>query len=71
MGSRKEALLLRAHQSDIQSRRLAKALQDVGVEATVYAARRKTHATLNSELGLPGDEATKELFEFLGRTLQK
>jgi arylformamidase len=58
-------------ETDIQSRRLAKALQDVGVEATVYAARRKTHATLNSELGLPGDEATKELFEFLGRTLQK
>jgi hypothetical protein len=43
-----------------------KALQDAAVQAKVYAARGKNHTTLNSDLGLPGDEATKELFEFLG-----
>src|SRR5215831_14768815 len=42
-------------ETDIQSHQLAKALQDVGLEAKVYAVRRKTHATLNSDLGLPGD----------------
>jgi arylformamidase len=58
-------------ETDVQSHRLAKALEDAGVQAKVYAVRRKNHATLNSDLGLPGDEATKELFEFLGQTLQK
>jgi acetyl esterase/lipase len=58
-------------ETDIQSQRLAKALEEAGVQAKVYAARRKTHATLNSDLGLPGDEATKELFQFLDQTLHK
>jgi len=58
-------------ETDVQSQRLAKALQDAGVQAKVHAVRRKTHATLNSDLGLSGDDATKELFEFLGRMLQK
>jgi acetyl esterase/lipase len=58
-------------ETDVQSQRLAKALQDAGVQAKVHAVRRKTHATLNSDLGLSGDDATKELFEFLGRVLQK
>ena len=58
-------------ETDVQSHQLAKALQDAGVQAKVYAVRRKNHATLNSDLGLPGDEATRELFEFMGRTLQK
>src|SRR5580765_3425489 len=38
-------------ETDVQSHRLAKALQDAGVQAKVYAVRRKNHATLNSDLG--------------------
>lgn len=58
-------------ETDVQSHRLAQALQGAGVQAKVCAVSRKTHATLNSDLGLPGDQATKEVFDFLGQRLQK
>jgi acetyl esterase/lipase len=51
--------------TDVQSQRLAKALQAVGVSAKVYSAEGKNHTTLNAELGLPGDKPTAVLFEFL------
>jgi hypothetical protein len=54
-----------------QSQRLVKALQEVGVSARAYAAQGKNHGTINSDLGKPGDEPTKELFEFVMGVLGK
>lgn len=50
-----------------QSQRLAERLNAVGVEARAVPAEGKTHATINRELGLPDDEPTREVFEFLER----
>jgi arylformamidase len=55
----------------IQSQRLAKALQEAGIDATAFAAKDKTHATINSELGLPDDAPSAALWEFLARQLGK
>lgn len=54
-----------------QSVRLVEALKAAGVSAKVYPAHGKTHATINSELGLAGDAPTRALFEFLGRQALK
>ena len=48
-----------------QSEAFAKALRDAGVEANVLPATGKTHATINSDLGLPDDKPTRSVFEFL------
>lgn len=53
-----------------QSEHFAKALQEAGVAATVFAAAGKTHGTINSELGLPNDKATQAMFEFVDRRLK-
>ena len=58
-------------ETDIQSDRLAKALEAAGIPAKVYAAKGKTHTTLDAGLGLPDDPATKVLFEFLDGVLHK
>jgi hypothetical protein len=58
-------------ETDVQSQRLLKALDAVGVPAKVYAAEGKNHTTLDAELGLPDDKATGVLFEFLAGVLQK
>ena len=52
-----------------QSQRLAAALREAGVSANAYAAVGTDHTKINSELGLPGDETTKEVFEFLSRAV--
>ena len=54
-----------------QSQRLVKALQEAGVSAKTYPARGKDHGTINSALGKPGDEPTKELFDFIDGILEK
>jgi len=54
-----------------QSQRLVKALQEMGVSAKAYPAEGKTHATINSELGLPGDEPTQAMLEFVVGVLKK
>jgi len=48
-----------------QSERLAKLLQQAGVDAKAYPAEGKDHGTINSELGLAGDKPTEALFDFL------
>lgn len=58
-------------ETDVQSQRLAKALQEIGVSAKVYAAEGKNHTTLDAELGLPDDKPTAVLFEFLAGVLKK
>jgi acetyl esterase/lipase len=54
-----------------QSQRLAKALREAGVSAKASPAAGKTHGTINSDLGMPGDEPTKVVFEFLGDVLRR
>ena len=54
-----------------QARRLGNVLRDAGVPVTVFGARETTHNKINADLGLPGDPATKALFEFTGKALKK
>jgi acetyl esterase/lipase len=54
-----------------QAQRLGNMLKDAGVPVTVFGARETTHNKINADLGLPDDLATKALFEFLGKALQK
>jgi acetyl esterase/lipase len=53
-----------------QSQRLAAALTKAGISAKAYPAEGKDHGTINSELGLPDDQPTKELFGFLRQCLK-
>lgn len=39
------------------------------MSAKAHAAAETNHTKLNSDLGLPGDETTKEVFEFLSRAV--
>lgn len=57
-------------ETDIQSARFAKALEEFGIPAKVYAAEDKSHTTIDSGLGLSGDVATEVLFEFLAGVLR-
>jgi acetyl esterase/lipase len=54
-----------------QSQRLAKALQEADVSAKAFPAEGKNHGTINADLGLPNDEPTKALFEFVDGVLKK
>lgn len=54
-----------------QSDWLAGKLVEAGVSAKVVGAEGKNHGTINSDLGLPDDKPTKELFEFLDGVLKK
>ncbi|MCH8923348.1 MAG: alpha/beta hydrolase [Planctomycetes bacterium] len=54
-----------------QSRRLVSVLQKAGIAAKTFPAEGKDHRTINSELGLPDDEPTKAVFEFVNRALKK
>jgi acetyl esterase/lipase len=57
--------------STAQSKAFAKALQDVGVEATVVPGEGKNHGTINRDLGVEGDKPTKAVFEFLEGAMKK
>jgi hypothetical protein len=46
-------------------------LQEAGVPAKASPAEGKTHETINAELGLPADQTTQALFEFLGGVVKK
>jgi len=41
------------------------ALQKAGIYAEVYYTTGKTHMTLDGDIGKPGDEATKQILDFL------
>jgi hypothetical protein len=45
-------------------------LQGAEVPATIYPAKGKDHKTLNDDLGVPGDEPSQALFEFLEAILR-
>jgi acetyl esterase/lipase len=57
-------------ESKSQSHLLAGLLTDAGVKAKVVAAEGKTHGTINTALGTPGDKPTQALFEFLDEVLK-
>ena len=54
-----------------QSDRLVAALKGAGVSARAYPAAGRNHVSLDVEMGQPGDEPTREFFEFLGEVLKK
>jgi acetyl esterase/lipase len=54
-----------------QALRLGNVLKGAGLVATVFAARETTHNKINADLGRPDDPATRVLFEFLARVLEK
>jgi len=49
----------------LQSEVLAESLHNAGIAARVYAAAGKTHLTINSDLGRPGEPITRAMLEFL------
>ena len=54
-----------------QAFRLGTALKAAGVPVKVFGGRDTTHNRINDNLGLEGDAATKELYEFLSTALKK
>jgi acetyl esterase/lipase len=56
--------------STAQSLAFAKALENAGVQAKVVPGEGKTHGTINRDLGLPNDEPTQAVFEFLDELLE-
>lgn len=50
-----------------QAVRLEQGLQQAGIAVRRFGARRTDHVKLNDDLGLPGDEATREVQAFLDR----
>ena len=54
-----------------QARRLANVLEAAGIQAKVVTAREATHASINDNLGAPGDPVTKELFAFVAASLAR
>ncbi|PQO29125.1 alpha/beta hydrolase [Blastopirellula marina] len=49
----------------LMSNAFAKAVTSAGGQAETFAAKGKDHGSINSELGVPGDEPTKAVFAFL------
>jgi arylformamidase len=58
-------------ETKVQSHAFAEKLKAAGVQARVVAAEGTNHGTINSNIGLPDDKPTRELFEFLAGTLKK
>jgi arylformamidase len=54
-----------------QARRLANVLEASGIPVKVVAGRETTHASINDNLGAPGDPITKELFAFVAASLER
>ncbi|MBI1903740.1 MAG: alpha/beta hydrolase [Planctomycetia bacterium] len=54
-----------------QSHRLAKALEEAGISAKAFPAEGKSHTTINADLGLPDDQPTEALFDFLDGVLKR
>jgi len=54
----------------VQARRLEMALKSAEVPVSIFGAAESTHNRINNELGLPGDQATLELYKFLAPLVQ-
>jgi len=57
-------------ETQLQSRNLIKALEDVGVRGKAYGAEGKNHTTINDELGVADDKPSAEMFNFLKECLK-
>lgn len=53
----------------IQSEALSARLKENEISSRVIPAENKNHATINREIGLPGDVPTQQIFEFLSTRL--
>ena len=54
-----------------QARRMANALEAAGISVKVVVGREATHASLNDNIGAPGDPVTKEVFAFVADALKR
>ena len=54
-----------------QARRMAAVLESAGIPARVVAGRETTHASINDNLGAPGDAVTKEVFAFAADAVRR
>jgi len=54
-----------------QAQRLGSVLKDAGVSVKLFGASDTNHMKLDADLGVAGDPATKELFEFMAMALGK
>jgi len=52
-------------EAEVQAKLLARRLEAVGGEVTLYHAPEKTHGTVNRELGDEGDEVTGVVCDFI------
>ncbi|HSU66833.1 MAG TPA: hypothetical protein VLJ39_08180, partial [Tepidisphaeraceae bacterium] len=53
-----------------QAFRLEKVLKDAGIPVRSFGAKDTYHSKINEDLGLPGDPATKALWEFVAQTMK-
>jgi hypothetical protein len=58
-------------ETQTQAERLARVLRAAGVPVRTHGAAGKDHSTLNSDLGLPDDKPTQEVFEFLSQVSRR
>ena len=54
-----------------QAQRLHQVLTAAGVSSRIFAGANTNHIKINTDLGRPGDPATKALFEFVDSALRK
>jgi arylformamidase len=53
-----------------QAQRLDAVLKESGITSKLFAGRETNHNKLNDNLGVPGDEATKAVFDFVAECLK-
>ena len=53
-----------------QAFRLGAKLKEAGVPVKVFGAKETNHNRLNDELGIAGNPASKELFDFVANALK-
>lgn len=54
-----------------QAQRLGNVLKEASIPVTVFGAKESNHNKLSADLGLPDDPATKAMWEFVSKSLNK
>ena len=54
-----------------QAQRLGNVLKEASVPVTVFGAKESNHSKLSADLGLPDDPATKAMWEFVSKSLNR
>ena len=57
--------------TNAQARRMANVLEAAGIPVKVVVGREATHASLNDNIGVPGDPVTKDVFAFVADALKR